>query len=126
MTLVDDEEDLHALAGEAPGLGVHLGHQGAGGIDRLEPAALRFPMDRGRHAMGGEHHGGAHRDVLELVDEDRTTLLEALDDVLVVHDLLAHVDRRAVEIEGLLHRDDRTIHSRAVAAWSRQQDLAAR
>jgi len=49
-----------------------------------------------------------------------------LDDVLVVNDLLAHVDGRAVEVQRLLHRDHGSIHARAVAARSRQQDLAAR
>jgi hypothetical protein len=41
------------------------------------------------------HRGG-------VVDEDRSALLERLDDVPVVDDLLAHVDGGAVLLEGLL------------------------
>ena len=57
-----------------------------------------------------------------LVDEDRAALRQLLDDVLVVDDLLAHVDRRAVQVERVLDRLHGTIDARAVAARRRQQD----
>ena len=43
--------------------------------------------------MGGEDDGGALGHLVGLVDEDGAAPLEGVDDVLVVHDLLAHVDR---------------------------------
>ena len=45
-------------------------------------------------------------------------------DVLVVHDLLADVDRRAIEVERLLHRDDRAVDAGAVAAGVGEQDAS--
>ncbi len=60
-----------------------------------------------------------------VVDEDRTALLERLDDVPVVDDLLAHVDGRAVLLEGLLDGLDGAVDARAVAAGLGQQDSFA-
>ena len=52
--------------------------------------------------------------------------LEVGDHVLVVHDLLAHVDGRAVEVERLLHRDHRPVDAGAVAARARPGARRAR
>ena len=43
------------------------------------------------------------------------------DDVLVVHDLLAHVDRRPVQLQGLLDGDDGPVDPGAVAAGRGEQ-----
>ena len=56
---------------------------------------------------------------VQLLDEDRPALLEILHDVPVVHDLLAHVDRRTVGLERLLDRHHRPIDAGAVPARSR-------
>ena len=61
--------------------------------------------------------------VVELVDEDRAALAQVLDDVLVVHDLLAHVDRRAVQLERALDGLDGAVDAGAVAARGREQEL---
>jgi hypothetical protein len=47
-------------------------------------------------------------------------------DVLVVDDLLADVDRLAVEVERVLDRLHGTIDARAIAARRREQDLGRR
>ena len=71
-------------------------------------------------AVGGEHRGRPDRDLVDLVDEHRSSTFQVSHDVLVVHDLFADVDRRAVELERLLHRDDRSFHPSAVTARLRQ------
>src|SRR5690606_23588837 len=53
--------------------------------------------------------------LLELLDEDRPSILQPRDHVLVVHDLLAHVDRGAVEVQRLLDGDHRPVDASAVA-----------
>ena len=58
----------------------------------------------------------------QFLDEDRPARAQLLDDVLVVHDLLAHVDRRSVEIEGLLDGDHCPVHAGAVATGGGQKD----
>ena len=50
------------------------------------------------------------------VDEHRAALAQLLDHVLVVDDLLAHVDGRAVQLERALDRLDGPIDAGAVAA----------
>ena len=76
----------------------------------------------GRDAVGGEDDGRALGHLVDLLDEDRAARLQVGDDVLVVHDLLAHVDRGAVEVERLLDGDHRPVDAGAVAARRGQQD----
>jgi hypothetical protein len=116
VALVPDEEDAVVVGGEATGLVVHLGHQRAGGVDRLEVPLGGLLVHHRRHAVRGEDDRGALGHLVELLDEDRAPLGERVDDVLVVHDLLADVDRGAVEVERLLDGDDRPIDAGAVAA----------
>ena len=118
---VADQQDVVVLRGEAHGLVVDLGHQRAGRVDRLQRAHLGLAVHLRRDAVGGEDHGLTGRDLVELLDEDRAARLEVGDDVLVVDDLLADVDRGAVEVERLLDRDDGAVDTGAVAPWRRQQ-----
>ena len=103
-------------------LAVHLGHQRAGRVDGLEAAGPRLVVDDRRDTVGAEDHRGALGHLVGLVDEDRAALPQGRDDVLVVHDLLAHVDRRTVELEGLLDRDDGPVDAGAVAPRRGQED----
>ena len=124
MAGVADEDDRVALGGELDRLAVDLGHERARRVDRAQAAQLGLGVDRGRDAVGGEHGHGALGDlVAELVDEHRSALRELLDDVLVVDDLLAHVDGRAVQLERALDRLDRAVDAGAVAARSGEQEL---
>ena len=56
------------------------------------------------------------------LDEDRARLGQRLDDVDVVHDLVADVDRGAVLLERALDGLDRSVDARAVAARLGEQD----
>ena len=121
---VADEDDRVALGGELDRLAVDLGHERAGRVDRLQAAALGVGVDGRRHAVGGEDGHRALGDrVVELVDEDRAALAQLLDDVLVVDDLLAHVDGRAVELERALDGLHGAVDAGAVAARRGEQEL---
>jgi hypothetical protein len=54
-------------------------------------------------------------DLVDIVDEDRAPRTQLRDDVGVVDDLLADVDRRTVFRERALDRLDRSFNPRAVA-----------
>ena len=123
VALVPDEHDRVSVGGELPRLDVDLGDQRAGRVDRVEGPLRGVRVDARCDAVGREHDGLAFGDLGLLVDEDRPAPLEALDHVLVVDDLLAHVDGRAVQLERVLDRRDRPIDARAVAARRRKQDL---
>ena len=92
MALVADHHDRVAVGGEAARRDVDLGDQRAGGVDRAQLAAGGVLVHRGRDAVGGEDDHLALGHLGLLLDEDRAALGELLDHVLVVDDLLAHVD----------------------------------
>jgi hypothetical protein len=121
VALVTDQEDLEVVAGEPHGLTVHLGDEGAGGVDGLEATICCALHDGGRDTVGGEDDVRALRHLVDLVDEDGAALLERRHDVLVVHDLLAHVDGGAVVLERLLDGHDGPVDSCTIAAWGRQE-----
>ena len=74
--------------------------------------------------MGGEDGDRALGDrVVELLDEDRAALAQLLDHVLVVDDLLADVDRRAVQLERALDGLHGPVDARAVAAGRGEEKL---
>jgi hypothetical protein len=121
---VADEHDRVALGSELDRLAVHLGDERAGRVDRAQPALQGVGMDRGRDAVSREDGHRALGDlVAELLDEHRAALGELLDNVLVVDDLLAHVDGSAVQLERLLDRLDGAVDAGAVAARSGEQEL---
>ena len=122
VALVADEDDRVALLGELARLDVDLGHQRAGGVDRAQAAGGGVGVDARRDAVGGEDDQLALGDLGLLLDEDRAALGELLDHVLVVDDLLAHVDGRPVHVERLLDRLHGAVDARAVAARRREQD----
>ena len=92
----------------------------------FRPRASACSCTDRRDAVGGEDDGGALGHLVELLDEDRAPRLEVGDDVLVVHDLLADVDRGAVEVQRLLDGDHRPVDAGAVAARCGQQHALAR
>src|SRR5690606_30575269 len=61
--------------------------------------------------------------LVELLDEDRAALLEIVDHVAVVHDLVAHVDRRAEGLDGALDDLDGAIDAGAEAAGVGEDDI---
>ncbi len=119
---VADHHDRVALGGEAPRRDVDLGDQRAGGVDRAQAAARGVVVDRRGDSVGGEDDHLALRHLGLLLDEDRAALGQLLDHVLVVDDLLAHVDRGAVELERALDRLHGAVDAGAVAARGREQD----
>ena len=121
VALVADQQDLEVVAREAHGLAVHLRHERAGRVDRLQTAIGCRVHDGRRHAVRAEDDVRALGHLVDLVDEDRARCLELGDDVDVVHDLLAHVDRRAEALERLLDGDHGAVHAGAIAARSGQQ-----
>src|SRR5205085_3881789 len=74
-------------------------------------------------AMRGKYRHGVRRHFGKLLDKHRALLPEALDDVLVVHDLVAHIDRRAVLLERALDDLDGAHDAGAEATRLGENDL---
>ena len=121
VSLVADEEDVVVAVGEPHGLAVHLGDQRAGRVDGAQRQRPRLLVDDRGDTVRREDDGRALGHLVGLVDEDRAAPLQCRHDVLVVHDLLAHVDGCAVQVERLLDRHDGPVDARAVAAGCREE-----
>ena len=121
MAGVADEQDMAPVGDQPLGLAVDLGDQRTGRIDVGQPAALRLGRNRFRHAMGRKHHRPVVGNLVELVDEDRAHLAQAVDDEAVMDDLVAHIDGRSEPLERELDDLDRPVDARAEAARRRDQ-----
>ena len=91
---VPDEQDRVALPGEPACLVVHLSDQWTCRVHHVQPAPRRLLADARCDAVRGEHHRGALGHLVQFLDEHRAAALQVGHDDGVVHDLLAHVDRR--------------------------------
>jgi hypothetical protein len=94
---VSDEDDALSFCCIAPCLNVHLRHERARRIDRGLPADCGTLVDRRGNTVSRENEDRSGRGLRLVLDEDRAALFEVADDVRVVHDLLANVDRGPVE-----------------------------
>ncbi len=125
VALVADHDEFVALFGELGHLDVHLGHQRAGGVKHMKAALRGLLLHRLAHAVRAEHQRGAGRHVGQVFDEDRALGLEVVDDIGVVHDLVAHVDRAPEFLQCAFDDLDGAIDPRAKAPRLGQNDLHA-
>ena len=91
-----------------------------------QAALVRALAHAGRDAVRGEHAHRALGHLRLLLHEDRAAFAQLRDDMLVVHDLLAHVHGRAVDLQRAFDRLHGAIDARAVATRSGEQQLLDR
>ena len=99
-----------------------FGDQRAGGVDIEQIAPASLFGHRFRHAVSREHDGPVARHLIEFVDEDRALGFQAFDDEPVMYDLMPHIDRPSIALDGALDDLDGTIHPGAKAARAGEQD----
>ena len=116
MVGVADEQDRVAVGRVPPHGGVHLGDERADGVDRPQPPPGRALVHGRRHPVRREDEQRARGRLVLALDEDRAAPLELTDDMDVVDDLTADVDRRAVQLERALDGLDGPLDPRAVPA----------
>ena len=81
-----------------------------------ETAFLALLANFRRDAVRAENGARAGRHFFQFLHEDRAHFAQFIDNMLVMHDFLAHVNRRAIEIERNLHHVDRAHHAGAKTA----------
>ena len=118
-----DDDDPAAQRGLLARLQVHLGHQRAGGVDDLQLPILRLPHHRVGHAVGREHRHRTGRHVVQAVNEHRAAAAQVGHHVAVVHDLVEHVHRGAMQLQGTFNDVHRPHHTGTEAAGLCQQHL---
>ena len=102
MAGVPDQDQLAALPDIALALVVDLGHQRTGRVEHRQAALRGLVLDALGDAMGAEDRDGVVGNFRHVLHEHGALGLEAFDDVLVVHDLVPHIDRRAVFLQRAL------------------------
>src|SRR5581483_4624127 len=122
VVAVADERDQVAAVGVASGLRMHLRDERADGVDDAKPAALAVVANGRGDAVRRQDADRTLRYLLLVVDENRAEPLEAPDDMLVVDDVVADVDRRPVLLEQPLDDLDRAVDAGAEGAGRGEQD----
>src|SRR6266566_2542724 len=89
----------------------------------LATSRCTFVTRGARNAMRAEDDDAARRNLRQLVDEDRAQAFEPVDDELVVHDFVAHVNRRAELLQRQLDDRDRAVDAGAEAAGIGENDV---
>ncbi len=120
-----DQQDLAAALEMDRRLAVHLGDQRAGGIEREEIAGAGVRGHRFRDPVGREHHRrvGIVGDFGQFLDENSPLGPEAVDDIAVVDDLVADIDRGAIDRERPLDGVNRPHHAGTEAPWRAKHDF---
>ena len=117
-----DQNEGAALREIALALIVDLGDQRTGRVEHWKPASGRLLLDAARNAVGAEDRHRVFGDLGERLNEAGALGLEAVDHVLVVHDFVAHVNRRAVLLQRALDDLNGADHARAKAMRLRQHN----
>ena len=73
--------------------------------------------------MRAENGPGSRGHFVQLLDEDGAGLAQFIHNVLVVHDFLAHINRRPVQIQSDLHHVDSPNDAGTEAPRLEQKDL---
>ena len=103
VALVPDQHHLVARFAMPCDLQMHLGDQGAGGIEHGQVTLPGLLAHLLRHAVGAEDHGASIRDLGQFVDEYGAAVAQTLYHEAIVHDLVAHVDRCPEGVECAFH-----------------------
>ena len=122
MACMADQDQRPATRHVSLALGVDLRHQRAGGIQHRKTARYRLVDDRLGDSMGTEDRHRAIGNLLQVFDEDGAHSLEPLDDMSVVHDLVADIDRSAELLERPLDNLDCAHDARAKTSRLSHQD----
>src|SRR5438874_1340443 len=102
MPAVADEDDAVAVADETQNLEMYFSYQRAGGIDFNELALFGLPAHVRRNSMRAVYNQTALRHFADVFDERHAARAKIVDHVLIVHDFMKHVNRRALELEHLI------------------------
>ena len=126
MILVSDQDDAEAVARETHRFQMHFGDQRTRGVDHVQAALLGLAAYFGRHAVRAENRPRAGRYFVEFLDKHRARGAQLLHHVLVMHNFLADINRRAVQIERNLHYVDSPDDAGAETTRLEQKDLLVR
>lgn len=101
---------------------MHLRDERAGGVEHVEAARFRVAFDGLGDTVRAEDRHSAVRHLVEFLNEPCPFITQIFDDMPVMHDLVTHIDRRAVLLQRAIDDLDRTDNPRAKAAGLGKDD----
>src|SRR5690349_237828 len=122
MAAMPDHDDLAALLAHLRNLHVHLGYQRTGRVEDAQSPRLRVVAHCLRDAMRAEYDRTPGGYLGQVLHEHRTLSSKIFDYIAVVHDLMPHIDRGAVDLQGTLHDLDRAVDACTESPRLRKDD----
>ena len=113
VTFFADQNHREVFRREAPRFVMDLFHQGAGRIDDFHLELLGVIETFRADAVRAEQEVSARGHVDEVFDEDGALGAQVVHHMRIMHDVVQHVDGRAVAVERLLDALDRALNTRA-------------
>src|SRR5262249_50335161 len=126
MTAMSNHHDLEPELAHLRHLDVHLRHQGASRIEHAQAPLLGFLAHSLRHAMRAEDHCGTGGNFAPRFHEYSPFGAQIFDDVLVVYNLVANINRCAGQAERTLDDLDRAVHTGTKTTRLREHDTKGR
>src|SRR5450830_549565 len=121
MPLVSDHDDFTSFTAHFCHLNMHLSHQRAGCIKYSQAACIGLILYGFGDAVRRKNDDIAARDILQFFDENCAFVEQIIDDISIVYDLVAHIDRCAKLRERSLNDFERAIYSGTKATWLGEQ-----
>ena len=123
MAGVADQHDRSALLHIALPLAMNFRDEGTGGIKDGQSKRGGFVLDGAGNAMGTEDRARAMRNLIQTLDKAGAFRLEALDNMAIVDNFMADIDRRPIFLERAFHDFDRANDAGTKSARLRQNDF---
>ena len=129
VELMADEDALTSALAEPDHFQMHFRHQRAGRVEHFEATLFGLFLYRLGNTMGAEHDDGGTSgrinsgNVREFVHEDGAALAQRVHDKLVMHYLVSHINRCAVDVQRPVDDVDGTVHAGAEPAWIGEMNM---
>ena len=120
---MSDHDDAVALLVHLGDFHMNFSHQGARRIVNRQVASPGFFFDGFRNAVRREHEDRTVGHFVDFVHKNRTLFSQGIDDMFVVNDFMADVNRRAVHCKCSFNDRNRTVNTGAEASWLGQQNF---
>jgi hypothetical protein len=76
-----------------------------------------------RYSMSAEYHGVPGRHLVEVLDENRALRAQIIDNKFIVHNFVAHIDRRTVDRQRAFDDFDCAVDTGAETAGFGEENL---
>jgi hypothetical protein len=102
---------------------MHFGDQGAGRVEYLETAFLSFRLDGLGDSVGAENDRGVFRHFRKFLNEDGSTVSQAVDHVAVMNHFVSYVNWGSEYLDGAVDDLDGAVDASAKTTGIGEDDF---